>query len=246
MPEGDGPIEWDFLTLVSWWNYGALPIALVAATALVLLGPKLRGLSVKTDPHRDGRRILRLVALICLGQAARWAIALAQEILTFRLMGVTESFANFVQGVLNVLVNPPLALGLWRRWRAAWWFGIAWYLLLSVIASMRIRWQLTYQVAVDPIWWPSFAAGEVLPLFLLIAMFVPRTRVAFARKPKPGVIPDSITDVAPAEALAPAADHSVPRWSVFSVLALWFLIIVVSNVIVESADWIDRLIWPPE
>ena len=131
---------------------------LVAAAALVFLRPKLRGLQAKADARFDGVRILGLVALIHLGLAARAAIALAQEVLTFREMGVAESFANFILGVLGVLVNPTLALGFWRRWRAAWWFGIAWYLFLSVVAINVIRWYVDYHVPIDPVWWPTHAA----------------------------------------------------------------------------------------
>jgi hypothetical protein len=247
MPISDSPTEWDFLTLMSWWNLYCLPAVLVAAAALVFGRPVLRGLQVKTDARLDGMRIVRLAALIHLGLAIRSSIALAQQLLTFREMGVAESFASLVLAVLGVLVNPALAIGFWRRRPAAWWFAIAWYAFLTVIAILVIRWLLDYSVPFDPAWWPYHAAGKVLPLFLLFVMFLPRTRQAFAKKTKPdNKRIERDEELARVDAATPEERPGAPRWSLISVLTLWFLIVVVSTVAVESAEWIDRLVWPPE
>ena len=52
---------------------------------------------------------------------------------------------------------------------------------------------------------------------------------------------------AQAKALAsePASD-AARRWSIFSLLALLFLIIAVSNLAVDTADWIDRAMMDSE
>jgi len=247
MPVSDGPTEWDFLTLVWYWHLCALPVVLVAAAVLVFARPIVRGLNAKKDARIDGMRIVRLIALIHLGLAVSASIALAQELLTFREMGVAESFSNLILAVLGVLVYPALAFGFWRRRPAAWWFAIAWYALRSVIAVMVIRWWVDYSVPFQPVWWPTHAAGQVLPLFLLVVIFLPRTRRAFATKTKPEARPvERDEEIAGVDSLTPGKRPLAPRWSLVSVLTLWFLIVVVSNVVYESAEWIDRLVWPPE
>jgi hypothetical protein len=242
MPTGDDATGWDFLALLWWWNLCLLPVVLIATGALVFTRQFLRGSQSTTDARRDGVRILRLIALIHFGLAIRAAIALVQELLTFREMGVAESFANFILAVLGVLVNPALGLGFWLRRPAAWWFGVAWYAFLSVIQVMVIRWLLDYSGPFDPIWWPYHAAGKVLPFFLLVVMFLPRTRRAFIKKARPDA---ALIETVPIESPIPVERPSAVRWSLFSVLTLWFLMIVLSNAVVESAEWIDRLVWPP-
>ncbi len=247
MPVSDGPSEWDFLTLLWWWNLCALPAVLVAAAALVFGRPILRGLQAKADARLDGTRIVSLAALMHFGLAISASIALVQQLLTFREMGVAESFASLIQAILGVLVNPALGLALWRRRPAAWWFAIAWYAFRSVIEILEMRWRLDFSVAFDRVWWPYHAAGKVLPFFLLFVMFLPRTRRAFVRKTKRGREPGERNDeIEGVDAPTPAERPSAPRWSLVSILTLWFLIVVVSTVAVESAEWIDRLIWPPE
>ncbi len=246
MPVSDGPFEWDFLTLMWWWNLCALPFVLVAA-ALVLGRRALRGSHAGTDARLDGIRIVRLAALIHVGLASSASITLAQQLLTFREMGVAESFASLIEAVLGVIVNPFLALMLWHRRPAGWWFAVAWYVFRSVIEIMVIRWILDFSVPFDPAWWPYHAADKVLPFFLLVVMFLPRTRRAFVAITKPDKKPaERDEQLGRVESLSPAERPSPTRWSVVSVLTLWFLIVVMSEVLVESAEWIDRLVWPPE
>ncbi len=243
----DDATAWDFLTLVSWWNLCGLPLVLVGAAALVFVGPFSGGWRAKSDWRLDGMRIVRLVSFIHIGLALRASIALVQELLTLREMGVAESFPNLILAVLGVLVNPPLALGLWRRRPAAWWLAILWYAFLSVVQVIVIRWLVEYHVKFERIWWPSYAAGRVLPFCLLVVMFLPRTRRAFATKAKPDATAAPREEaIAGLDSLTPQKGRSAPRWSLVSALTLLFLIVVVSTLALDAADWIDRLVWPPE
>ena len=66
-------------------------------------------------------------------------------------------------------------------------------------------------------------------------MFLPRVKGVFARsKPKPTPDLESIVSEP-----APAPNR---RWSIWSLIALLFLIVVVSNLAVDTADWIKRSI----
>jgi hypothetical protein len=233
MPEGPASVAWDFLTFVTGWNLYALPVLLLGTGVFIFV--KNRALPALNPDvvDLDGRRLVSILALIHLSVSLHGAIRLVQELLTMRVMGVTESFANFIVELVSVIVNPLLAIGFWRAGRVARYGAIAWYVFLSVIAVLVARWYWRYHVPVEARTWPNHLAARVMPLFLLVVMFVPRVKQVFARG-KSGLLP-SDEHTADAPTLA-----QVRRWSVVSLVALLFLIIVVSNLAVDTADWIER------
>ena len=145
-------------------------------------GPPIRGGS----PSMAGA-LVRIVALIHLSLGLHGAIRLVQELLTMRVMGVTESFANFVVELISVIVNPLLAIGFWRARPMARYWAIAWYVFLSAIAVFVAHWYWRYHVPVEPRSWPNHLAGKVMPLFLLVVMFLPRVKRVFARRKSPAL-----------------------------------------------------------
>jgi hypothetical protein len=233
MPEGQEPAEWDFLTYVTGWNLYALPALLLVTGVFIFLKNRRRRGADPAAIDDDGRRLVRIIALIHLGLAFHGAIRLVQELLTLRVMGVTESFANFIVESLAVIVNPLLAIGFWLARPMARFSAIAWYLFLSAIAVIVTRWYWYYHVPVEPRTWPNHLSGKLMPLFLLVVLFLPRVKQVFARKKKAVPPPNEIDATEAAPAL-------IGRWSVVSLVALLFLIVVVSNLAVDSADWIER------
>jgi hypothetical protein len=233
MPEGGGSSVWDFLTLITLWSLYGLPVLLLAAGTFILVKKRRLERSKLLDIGLDERRVVRIVALIHLGLGLHGAILLVQELLTFRVMGVAESFANLIVESFSVIVNPPLALGLWlaRPWARR--LAIAWYAFLAVVGVMVAQWLWRYQVAIEPRTWPNHLAGKVMPFFLIVVMFLPRVKRVFAR-PKTLKAPE----------VEPGADELGPeptgRWSIVSLIGLLFLIVVVSNLAVDTADWIER------
>ena len=233
MPGGDGPSGWDFLTLLTWWNLYTLPAALLAAGVTVVLWNRRFERSSTGDASLDGRRLVHIVALIHLGISVQAMVRLAQELLTMREMGVAESFANFIGQTISVAVNPLLALGFWRAWRWARRLAIGWYVLLSLIGVIVTVWRFRFHAPIDLTWWPDYFAGKLMPVFLLAVMFMPRVKRVFGR-PRNALATDA----------QPAANEPEPnpvrRWSIISLIALLCMIIVFSNLAVDSADWIDR------
>lgn len=233
MPEDDGRIAWDFLTIVTAWSLYALPALLLVAGVFVFRKNRRLPITNPAAVGLDGRRVVRMIALIHLGLGIHGAIRLAQELLTMRVMGVTESFANFIIEMISAIVNPLLAVGLWRRWPAARYWAIVWYMFLSAIAVLVVQWYWRYQVPVEPRSWPNHLAAKVMPLFLLTVMFLPRVKQAFARQKTPTAASEGLDAIEPATALG-------VRWSFISLVALLFLIVVASNLSVDTADWIER------
>ena len=234
MPVTGDSIEWDFLSLVTLWNLYGLPVLLVAAAVVIGLRfrPAAPGLL-------DGFRTVRLISLIHYGLALRGLIQLVQELLTMRAMGVPESFANLITWTIAVLVNPLLGLGLWQRRPRARRWAIAWYVLLSVIAIIVTVWLQRYHVAIDPARWPDHLVGKGLPLFLLGVMLLPRIITA---EPVPQRVLE--TDPGNRERMAASTPPPPARtgWTIVSLLSLLLFFVVISTMLVDVADWTDRLI----
>jgi hypothetical protein len=233
MPEGPEPVAWDFLTFVTGWNLYALPVLLLVTGAFVFVMNRRRRTTNAEVVALDGRRLVSILALIHLILGLHGLIRLVEELLTMRVMGVTESFANFIVEMLATIVNPLLAIGFWRARRMARYWAIAWYVFLSAIALLVVRWYWHYQVPVEPRSWPNHLAGKLMPLFLLVVMFLPRVKQVFARQKKQA----AASDERDANQRPPAIDA---RWSVVSLIALLSLIVVASNLSVDAADWIER------
>ena len=229
MNEGEAT-EWDVVTLVAWWNLYALPVLLVVAAIAFLVR---RRSGARLNSSNDFARSIRRIGLIHCVLALHSLISLAQELLTIRIMGIPGSHVGLVGSTISTLVNPALALGLlgWRQ--TARRFAIGWYVFLSVIAVVVVHWMYRYGVDVDPATWPVQLTSKVMPFFLLLVMLLPRTKSLFARSKQlnqPGDGEGSLP-----LALAPAG------WPVVSVLTVLFLVVVCSNLVVDTADWVYRL-----
>ena len=105
MPEIEDAIEWDFITLVAWWNLYGLPVLLVVVAIAVLIRSRSRP---ATTPRQDSSRIVRRIGLIHCALAIQALIFLVQELLTMRTMGIPESFISPIAGLIDTVVNPVL------------------------------------------------------------------------------------------------------------------------------------------
>jgi len=245
MAAGADAIEWDFLTLVTLWNLYGLPVLLMVVTIAVVIrrrsqSPAAAGL--------DGLRTVHVICFIHGGLALRSLVQLTQELLALRAMGIPESLATLIICVLAVLINPLLGVGLWhRRPRARRW-AIAWYAFLSAIAIYVTLWRWRYHAEVDPARWPDDLAGSGLPLFLLVVMLLPRIqRVFTAKASSPQEVESEPSGRERAPALTPTRSADTPaRWTIVSLLSLLLLIIVISTLVVDAADWASRLFVEPE
>ena len=72
-----------------------------------------------------------------------------------------------------------------------------------------------------------------MPIFLLVAMFLPRVKRVFARSRIPLAKDVALTANDP----EPSPNR---RWSIISLITLLCMIIEFSNLAVDSAEWIDR------
>jgi hypothetical protein len=223
MPDVDGTSEWDFITLVAWWNLYGLPVLLAAVAVFTGARNRYRAPLTSAD---DGALALSYCGYIHFALAIRALMHLTQELLTLRVMGIPQSFpvVGLLSPAVSVLVDSFLGLGLLRRRRAARWCAIAWYLFWSSIAVYVIRWLWHNNVPFDPAAWPDHVVSYGLTVYLLGVMFVPRVRRVFVNQ------------------TSPAAEVTAPAWPALSMPTLLCLIIVISTLAVDAADWAIRLV----
>jgi hypothetical protein len=237
--------EWDFITLVTLWNFYGLPALLVGVVIGVVFRRRSRS---RADAILDSLRTVSLVGLIHYGLTARALIQLFQELLTLREMGIPESFFSLISWALASLVNPLLGRGLRRRRPRARQCALLWYGLLSFIAIAVVLWRRRYHVAIDPARWPDYLVGSGLPVFLLVVMLLPRIkRVFIAGAPAPPDEAKVPSDREQAPDRAPISTNSPPTsWCITSLLCLLLLIIVSSTLVLDVADWASRLVFETE
>ena len=241
MPASDNSPGWDFLTLVTLWNLYGLPLLL----AVVAIGVVIRRhLTSSNAAGLDGWRSVRLIGSIHYALALRSLCQLMQELLTLRAMGIPESFASLITCALSAAVNPLLGLGLRHRPPRARRWAISWYAFLSFFAIMATLWLLRYHVEIDPARWPDHLVGYGLPLLLLAVMLLPRIKRAFALESAPRRdVGSEPGDPERTPATAQMLSTSTPaRWTIASLLCLLLLIVVISTLIVDLADWAGRLV----
>jgi hypothetical protein len=230
--------EWDFLTLVAWWNLYALPALLVVIAITIAVrhrsGPTM-------TRWQDRSRSIRRIGLIHCALALHALISLVQELLTIRTMGIPASHVGLVGSSISTIVNPVLAFGLLRQRRAARRLAIGWYVVLSLIAVRVVTWLWHYGADVDPATWPVELVSKVMPFFLLLVMLMPRTKQLFAKDARAKLLsePDGALGSLP-------PTESPAGWPVVSLLTQLFLIVVCSNLVVDVADWCYRLTFESE
>jgi hypothetical protein len=238
MAGGAEPIEWDFLTRLTVWNFYALPALLV----VIAIAVKIRGRSRGAETiHPDRLRTVLLIGLIHYALGLRALVQLLQELLTLRAMGIPESFFNLVTCVFASVVNPLLGRGLRRRRPRARRFALVWYTLLSAFAIFVVFWRRRYHVAIDPVRWPDYVVSNGLPLFLLGVMLLPQTKRVF--RAHAAAATDAAAEPAPAPALSPAQPAA---WGIISLVSLLLLVIVTSTLVADVADWISRVFFEGE
>lgn len=226
--------DWDFLTLVAWWNLYGLPALLALAVGALAVYRRVR--RPNTDRLSAAATIQR-IGLIHLVLGLRALVQFAQELQTLRTMGIFQSnpVSNLITA-LAVLINPLLGVGLWRFRPGARRMAIVWYLLWSSIAAWVTYWVWHYHAFVNPADWPDHVVGKVMPWFLLFVILRPQTRRLFSSQKSLAASP------AANEALAEeATPPSQPVWPIVGAAVLVFLLITCSTLLVDALDWMNRM-----
>jgi hypothetical protein len=236
MPEIEEAIEWDFVTLVTWWNLYGLPVLLALVAIAVLIRSRSRP---ATSTGQDSSRIVRRFGLIHCALAMQALIFLVQALLTMRTMGIPESFVSPVAGLIDTVVNPVLAIGLLRRRSLTRRLAIVWYAIRSLLGILIIAWRWYYQVPFDPATWPELAVSRIMPLFLFVVMLLPRIKRVVVKGIKPEPPNANTSD---GELASPLTEAPI-CWPVVSLATLLFLIVACSNLVVDAADWGYRLVF---
>ncbi len=109
MMDADEVSEWDFVTLAARWNLYLLPALLVLVAAVLVIRRQRRPAGIA---GLAGVRTIQRIALIHFVLALRALIYLAQELQTYRTMGIFQS--NPVSNLITVLARPgQSAPGVW-------------------------------------------------------------------------------------------------------------------------------------
>jgi hypothetical protein len=241
MTEGDGSFEWDFLKLVALWNLYALPVLL----GLVVARAFIRTRSTHDGSRSDAIATVRQIGMIHYVMGARALIQLAQELITLRAMGIPQSnpITGFIFPGLSVLVNPLLGRGLRRLHRGSRRWAIVWYVLWSFFAVWAAYWMWHYRAAVVLSDWPDHVAGKAMPILLLFIMALPRTRRAFREQKATTTTPEPGTSNGGVAQAGVRADAD--GGLLVSLLVLLLLVVACSTLVVDAADWIQRLVFEP-
>src|SRR5271155_1395754 len=104
MPEAGEVAQWNFITVVSWWNLYLLPVLLALVVGALVIRHRVRPASTA---GLGAVRAIQRIGLIHLVLGLRALIHLAQELQTLGTMGIFQS--NPVSNVitaLSVLINP--------------------------------------------------------------------------------------------------------------------------------------------
>jgi Ca2+/Na+ antiporter len=234
MADASDVIEWDFVTVVAWWNLFGLPVLLLAVAIFLLVRRQSRSAPTAWP---DRSRTVGRIGLIHCALALQSFNSLVQALLTMRTMGIPESHIRLVGVSIGTVVNPLLGIGLLRRRIVARWFAIAWYAILSLIAVVVMAWLWHYGVSFDPAAWPEQMISKVMPFFLFVVMLLPQTKRAFAKQ---GQAEPRFPQPSSQGGSFPLPEASADR-PVVALLTLVFLIVVCSNLVVDAADWGYRL-----
>ncbi len=215
MPEAS--LDLDFLTLAWWWNLVGLP-AVVAVVAGRALGKR------RHEFHRGDIAVaIRRLAIVHVILGLRAAIALVQELLTLREMGIPQSFpvTGIIWPFLTIIVDLALARGLWRRSPSARRWAVGWQALQAAVVVPVCFFLWRYGVPIEPADWPDLLVSKGFP-FLILGLLLDRAMArAFAR--------------------GETAQEGQDRPVIFLV-TLWLVIIAGSTLAVDLADWLFRLV----
>jgi hypothetical protein len=239
MPEGGLWAGWDFLALVAFWNLCGLPFLLVVVAVVfvirVLSRPPARG-------RADDVATIRRIGLYHYVMGLRALIQLAQEILSLRTMGIFESnpITGLIFPAVSALVNPLLGLGLRRLRPRARRSAIVWYALSSFFAVGTTYWMWRYHAAASLIDWPDHVAGKGTPLVLLFIMTLPNIRQNFGQQLGQQTEPEPVQPQAGALEAPARSRHTGAL--LLSLLVLLLLLVACSTLVVDVADWIQRLV----
>lgn len=206
----EAALEIDFPTLEWWWNLVGLPVLLGIASAVAFA----RG--------RDVSVVIRRLGLVHLVLASRAGVALVQELLTLRVMGIPQSFP--VTGILwpfvTLVVDLLLARGLWRRTPRARRGALVWQTLQAVLAVPVVWFFWRYSVPVEPADWADHLVSKGFPFVILGLLWNRRVAGGFTLEGEP--------DHAPARGLA--------------LISICLVVVAGSTLAVDLVDWLVRLI----
>jgi hypothetical protein len=235
MPEDGEVAQWDFLTLIDWWNLYILPAVLALVVAALIIRRRIRPASTK---RLEAAPTIQRIGLIHLVLGLRAIVHLAQELRTLGTMGIFQSnpVSNLITA-LSVLINPLLGVGLWRLNSKARRGAIFWYLLWSLIAAWVTYWIWYYRAPVTLADWPDHVVGKATPWFLLVVMLRPQTRRMFASRLNRASGADSRADAQPNEPVMPQPPKD---WPVVGSIVIVLLVIACSTLFVDVADWVYR------
>jgi hypothetical protein len=234
MPEDGEGVQWDFITLVAWWNLYLLPALLALVVVALVVRRRIRPASF------GGAATIQRIGSIHLVLGLRALIHVAQELQTLRAMGILQS--NPVSNSINVLavvVNPLLGVGLWTLRPGARRGAIIWYLLWSGIAAWVTYWIWYYHTPVSLADWPDHVVGKLMPWILLFVMLLPQTRRVFASRSKSRYESMPGDDQGPAEETARSSQQD---WPIVARVVVVLLIVACSTLVVDAADWVCRAI----
>ncbi len=237
MSDVEAAAGWDFSTLAAWWNLYGLPILLLVVLIAVSVRNRLRA---TTPAWQTAAGVLLMVGLIHCGLAVQSLLALVQELLTLRVMGIPESLITLVGAFVSTIVNVMLAVGFLRRRPRLRRVALVWYLWLSLLAAIVCVWLWYYGVRVDVASWPEQLVSKLLPPFLLVLMMLPRIKRLFVR-PVDTAAPDTRSSEEDDAIATPKARRR--RWWLVALPVFLFLIIVCSNLVMSVAEWGHRLLF---
>lgn len=236
-PPDSEPMGWDFPTLADGWNLYGLPVILALVMLAVICWrlsarrtlPGVEAYGQETDAALHiSIRVIRLIALTHMVQAIRAGVGLTRELLTLQSQGIPQSFpvTGIVVPVIAIMANLAIGHGLFhlRPWGRTW--AIRWNALIAVITALVAAWQWRYHATVRLDQWPDYLVSDGLPWFRLVVMLLPQTRTVFTAGR------DRLLEV---RQNAPGLRRG--GLSLVWLLALLFLIVVLSTLLVDAAGW---------
>ncbi len=207
----------DFLTLAWWWNLVGLPSLIGIAMAIALWR---RRSGSKIDEIALAIRRLGLVHVIL---ALRAGVALIQELLTLRVMGIPQSFpgTGIIWPFVTLIVALALGRGLWRRSRSARRWAIGWQTIQAAIVVPVCYFLWRYQAPLELADWPDHLVSKGYPFLIIGLLLDPRIARGFKSDSEP----------------EPSSSRPM-----LARAALGLLIVAGSTLAVDLGDWLARLV----
>jgi hypothetical protein len=229
----------DILDVIEAVDLYVLPPAAVA----VVLGALIRGgrapipADAGEDEARrldrlDRERAVRRIGLLNYGLALRSLSIAVPEVQSYFALGGFRLFpvVDIALPVVFAVVNLGIGLGLRRLRLGARWAEVAWNGLVAAIALMWSAWVWGHGGFIDWRNWPDFTVSRVLPVFLVVVMFLPRTAAVVSAEHR-ALIARTLQ----------VGGRPPTRRSIVGAFSLGFLVIVGTVVVLNVLDWVFRV-----